>query len=116
MDAANLTWLLTPTIGSSVLPLIAAREGSSDPDREYPDGLLTCVGDWGGRRDREGGNLMHIGKRAAAEALGTFWLVLGGCGSAVIAANFPGVRIGLLGVALAFGLTVLTMAYFLGHI
>jgi aquaporin Z len=52
----------------------------------------------------------------AAEALGTFWLVLGGCGSAVLAAAFPGVGIGLLGVSLAFGLTVLTMAYAIGHI
>jgi aquaporin Z len=51
-----------------------------------------------------------------AEALGTFWLVLGGCGSAVLAAAFPGVGIGLLGVSLAFGLTVLTMAYAIGHI
>jgi aquaporin Z len=59
---------------------------------------------------------MDIGRRGAAEALGTFWLVLGGCGSAVIAATFPQVGIGLLGVALAFGLTVLTMAYSLGHI
>ena len=52
----------------------------------------------------------------AAEALGTFWLVLGGCGSAVLAAAFPDVGIGLLGVSLAFGLTVLTMAYAIGHI
>jgi len=59
---------------------------------------------------------MHIVRRAAAEALGTFWLVFGGCGSAVIAAAFPDVGIGLLGVALAFGLTVLTMAYAIGHI
>ncbi len=51
-----------------------------------------------------------------AECLGTFWLVLGGCGSAVLAAAFPNVGIGLLGVALAFGLTVLTMAYAIGHI
>ncbi len=51
-----------------------------------------------------------------AEFLGTFWLVLGGCGSAVLAAAFPGVGIGLLGVSLAFGLTVLTMAYAVGHI
>jgi aquaporin Z len=51
-----------------------------------------------------------------AEFFGTFWLVLGGCGSAVIAAAFPDVGIGLLGVALAFGLTVLTMAYAIGHI
>jgi aquaporin Z len=54
--------------------------------------------------------------RLAAEFIGTFWLVFGGCGSAVIAAAFPKVGIGLLGVALAFGLTVLTMAYALGHI
>jgi aquaporin Z len=59
---------------------------------------------------------MHIGKRMGAEAIGTFWLVFGGCGSAVIAAGFPEVGIGLLGVSLAFGLTVLTMAYSIGHI
>ncbi len=59
---------------------------------------------------------MSIGSRASAEFLGTFWLVLGGCGSAVIAAAFPQVGIGLLGVALAFGLTVLTMAYAIGHV
>ena len=52
----------------------------------------------------------------AAEFVGTFWLVLGGCGSAVLAAAFPDVGIGLLGVSLAFGLTVLTMAYAIGHI
>jgi aquaporin Z len=55
-------------------------------------------------------------KQYGAEFFGTFWLVLGGCGSAVIAAGFPQVGIGLLGVALAFGLTVLTMAYAIGHI
>src|SRR5690606_20386578 len=55
-------------------------------------------------------------KKYGAEFVGTFWLVLGGCGSAVIAAGFPDVGIGLLGVALAFGLTVLTMAYAIGHI
>ena len=59
---------------------------------------------------------MSLGKRAAAEMIGTFWLVFGGCGSAVIAAGFPEVGIGLLGVSLAFGLTVLTMAYAIGHI
>ena len=59
---------------------------------------------------------MSIIKKALAEFIGTFWLVLGGCGSAVIAAAFPGVGIGLLGVSLAFGLTVLTMVYALGHI
>jgi aquaporin Z len=56
------------------------------------------------------------GKRFAAEAIGTFWLTFGGCGSAVIAAGVPQVGIGMLGVALAFGLTVLTMAYSIGHI
>jgi aquaporin Z len=55
-------------------------------------------------------------KQYGAEFLGTFWLVLGGCGSAVLAAAFPEVGIGLLGVSLAFGLTVLTMAYAIGHI
>ena len=55
-------------------------------------------------------------KQYGAEFIGTFWLVLGGCGSAVLAAAFPGVGIGLLGVSLAFGLTVLTMAYAIGHI
>jgi len=59
---------------------------------------------------------MSMSHRAAAEALGTFWLVLGGCGSAVLAAKFPGVGIGLLGVAFAFGLTLLTMAFAIGHI
>jgi aquaporin Z len=55
-------------------------------------------------------------QRGIAEFIGTFWLVLGGCGSAVIAAAFPDVGIGLLGVSLAFGLTVVTMAYAIGHI
>ncbi len=59
---------------------------------------------------------MSLTKRAAAEFLGTFWLVLGGCGAAVLSAKFPDVGIGLLGVALAFGLTVLTMAFAIGHI
>ncbi len=55
-------------------------------------------------------------KKNVAEFIGTFWLVMGGCGSAVLAAGFPEIGIGLLGVALAFGLTVLTIAYSLGHI
>jgi aquaporin Z len=59
---------------------------------------------------------MPLGKRCAAEVFGTFWLVFGGCGSAVLAAAFPKVGIGLLGVSLAFGLTVLTMAYAIGHV
>ena len=59
---------------------------------------------------------MSLFKRSVTESLGTFWLVLGGCGSAVLAAAFPAVGIGLLGVSLAFGLTVLTMAFAIGHI
>ena len=59
---------------------------------------------------------MTLTKKLAAEFLGTFWLVLGGCGSAVLAAAFPDVGIGLVGVSIAFGLTVLTMAYAIGHI
>jgi aquaporin Z len=59
---------------------------------------------------------MPLGKRAIAEFIGTFWLVLGGCGSAVLAAAFPQLGIGFVGVALAFGLTLLTMAYTIGHI
>jgi aquaporin Z len=57
-----------------------------------------------------------LGKKPLAEFVGTFWLVLGGCGSAVLAAGFPRLGIGLLGVSLAFGLTVLTMAFAIGHI
>ncbi len=57
-----------------------------------------------------------MSKKLGAEFIGTFWLVLGGCGSAVLAAGFPEVGIGFLGVALAFGLTVLTMAFAIGHI
>ena len=57
-----------------------------------------------------------MNKRLAAEFLGTFWLVLGGCGSAVLAAAFPNLGIGFAGVALAFGLTVVTMAYAVGHV
>jgi aquaporin Z len=59
---------------------------------------------------------MDLSKRCAAEFIGTFWLVFGGCGSAVLAAAFPDVGIGLLGVSFAFGLTVLTMAFAIGHI
>jgi aquaporin Z len=57
-----------------------------------------------------------IGRRCTVEFIGTFWLVLGGCGSAVLAAGFPELGIGFVGVALAFGLTLLTMAYAIGHI
>lgn len=59
---------------------------------------------------------MSLTKKLSAEFLGTFWLVLGGCGSAVLAAGFPDVGIGLMGVSFAFGLTVLTMAFAIGHI
>jgi len=59
---------------------------------------------------------MNLSKRATAEFVGTFWLVFGGCGSAIFAAAFPQLGIGFYGVALAFGLTVLTMAYAIGHI
>jgi len=59
---------------------------------------------------------MSLAKRCAAESIGTFWLVFGGCGSAVLAAGVPDVGIGYLGVSFAFGLTVLTMAYAIGHI
>src|ERR1700728_3657608 len=59
---------------------------------------------------------MPMSKRLTAEFIGTLWLVLGGCGSAVLAAAFPGLGIGFVGVSLAFGLTVLTMAYAIGHV
>nr|CAI78753.1 glycerol uptake facilitator and related permeases [uncultured Gammaproteobacteria bacterium] len=64
----------------------------------------------------QGESVMSMSKKLGAEFIGTFWLVLGGCGSAVLAAAFPEVGIGLLGVSLAFGLTVLTMAFAIGHI
>jgi aquaporin Z len=60
--------------------------------------------------------IMRLGQRLGAEMFGTFWLVLGGCGSAVLAAGYPQLGIGFAGVSLAFGLTVLTMAYAIGHI
>ena len=59
---------------------------------------------------------MSLMKRISAEFLGTFWLVFGGCGAAVLAAAFPQLGIGFVGVALAFGLTVMTMAFAIGHI
>src|SRR6202045_4704486 len=65
----------------------------------------------------EGGNMdSDMSRRVVAEFFGTFWLTFGGCGSAVLAAGFPGLGIGFLGVAAAFGLTVLTMAYAVGHV
>jgi aquaporin Z len=63
-----------------------------------------------------GGLKMSLNKRALAELIGTFWLVLGGCGSAVLAAGIPELGLGYLGVSLAFGLSVVTMAYAIGHI
>jgi aquaporin Z len=59
---------------------------------------------------------MSLSRRLVAEFIGTFWLVLGGCGTAVLAAGFPHLGVGFVGVALAFGLTLLTMAYAIGHI
>ena len=59
---------------------------------------------------------MSLAKKSVAEFIGTFWLVLGGCGAAVLAAGFPEMGIGFVGVSLAFGLTVLTMAFAIGHI
>ena len=61
-------------------------------------------------------NEYSLSQKLTAEFLGTLWLVLGGCGSAVLAAAFPNVGIGLLGVSFAFGLSVLTMAYAVGHV
>jgi aquaporin Z len=69
-----------------------------------------------GTRIRAEGGTMDMTRRASAEFFGTFWLTFGGCGSAVLAAGFPNLGIGFLGVALAFGLTVLTMAYAVGHV
>src|SRR6478609_2420115 len=68
------------------------------------------------RSRRTQGMIMSLNRRMLAELFGTFWLVFGGCGSAVLSAGFPKVGIGLLGVSLAFGLTVMTMAYAIGHI
>src|SRR5262245_46267034 len=68
------------------------------------------------RKGPENMREFSLAQRLTAECLGTLWLVLGGCGSAVLAAAFPQVGIGLLGVSLAFGLTVLTMAYAVGHV
>ena len=70
----------------------------------------------GARIITEGDKLMSLAKKSVAEFIGTFWLVLGGCGAAVISAGYPELGIGFVGVSLAFGLTVLTMAYAIGHI
>src|SRR5580700_7007773 len=74
--------------------------------------VASVVDHFGSKED----NHMSLSKRSFAEFIGTFWLVFGGCGSAVLAAAFPGLGIGFAGVALAFGLTVLTMAFAIGHI
>src|SRR5580700_1449672 len=66
--------------------------------------------------DSQEENRMSLSKRSFAEFIGTFWLVFGGCGAAVLAAAYPSLGIGFAGVALAFGLTVLTMAYAIGHV
>jgi aquaporin Z len=68
------------------------------------------------KNDEKKETSMPLSRKLAAEFIGTFWLVLGGCGSAVLAAAFPHVGIGLLGVSLAFGLTVVTMAFAIGHV
>jgi aquaporin Z len=93
------------------------RQQWQDARYRIPAVLRSNVRMWYERRR----NKMHIGKRAIAEFIGTFWLVFGGCGSAVLAAAFPkeglgNLGIGFVGVSLAFGLTVLTMAYAIGHI
>src|SRR5580700_6486857 len=74
--------------------------------------VASVVDHFGSKED----NHMSLSKRSFAEFIGTFWLVFGGCGSAVLAAAFPGLGIGFAGVALAFGLTVLTMAFAIGHV
>jgi aquaporin Z len=75
--------------------------------------IASVVGQLPGRQED---NNMSLSKRSFAEFIGTFWLVFGGCGAAVLAAAFPGLGIGFAGVALAFGLTVMTMAFAIGHI
>ena len=78
--------------------------------------MVTTYGATGGDLLIPTKSYSHMSKRIAGEFMGTLWLVLGGCGSAVLTAAFPQVGIGILGVALAFGLTVLTMAYAIGPI
>src|SRR5678815_2092831 len=81
----------------------AAASGATCRGRPYSDSLLSRCN-------------MSMTQRLTAEFVGTFWLVLGGCGSAVLAAAFPELGIGFAGVSLAFGLTVLTMAFAIGHV
>src|SRR5512136_2350786 len=78
--------------------------------------MLLREGKRGRKTTLEGEAAMSLTQKLGAEFLGTFWLVFGGCGSAVLAAAFPNTGIGFAGVALAFGLTVVTMAYAVGHI
>jgi len=82
----------------------------------WMDDFIIVRGSRGFERITKGGVVMSLAKRSIAELVGTFWLVFGGCGSAVLAAAFPDLGIGFLGVALAFGLTVLTMAFAIGHV
>jgi aquaporin Z len=105
--AASAAWLVALLVAWLIFALIPAF---SNLPRAARGTILTfiIIG-----KNRQGEIQMRV---YVAEAVGTFWLVLGGCGSAVLAAAFPQVGIGLLGVALAFGLTVLTMAYAIGHI
>jgi aquaporin Z len=94
-----------------------ASESSFLPDHKSATNPHALYGEPEGRGlARQRKENMTLAKRSFAEFLGTFWLVFGGCGSAVLAAAFPEVGIGLLGVSLAFGLTVLTMAFTVGHI
>lgn len=89
---------------------------SEDEIRDKP-AFIAKILRWGGRIFFSFGNLhMSLLKRSTTELIGTFWLVFGGCGSAVLGASFPELGIGFLGVSLAFGLTVLTMAFAIGHI
>src|SRR5712664_1201458 len=81
--------------------------------RQLPAGAKTDTGQFRASGDKMG---VTQTQKLAAELVGTLWLVLGGCGTAVLAAAFPNVGVGLLGVAFAFGLTVLTMAVAIGHI
>ncbi len=117
----------TSISGRSRTSLISQRyDGGSDPTSRVaplhprlPSILLR--GSVGADSNRLGGGChgdpdMSMGKRFSAELFGTFWLVFGGCGSAVLSAAYPDLGIGFMGVALAFGLTVVTMAYAVGHI
>ena len=98
-----------PGASRGALPIKIWRNPPEPPALE--SGIVGFLIDTGKR-----GFCMPLSKRAFAEFIGTFWLVFGGCGSAVLAAAFPNLGIGFAGVALAFGLTVLTMAFAIGHV